>query len=427
MIAVFFYLSAMLRIYILLFFIGFLNSTNAQNKSDFKESISDSKVQDQNFYLFSAIQNNPELVSFLEENDILSSIFLNKKKKVIENLKRDEIDIKKLINAYTFSDEETKSISRALRKETKSNKELESLISKNLRSSGNYENFKSLKNADYVVAAWELCVKGINQSLAVYGLGEKGRYPAIDSVSYAINDPSYKGALLMWSDMLMHKKESATSLFFQPSLDFTLALLYMNHRDESARYEPLDIGANKKTIAAIPQINFNDFPYSSVLILGNGPENDKDTLTALGKLNLQLGVLEYQQKKAPIIIVSGGHAHPFRAAFAEALEMKKELIKRYGIPENRILVDPYARHTTTNLRNASRLIIKSNIPLNKLALVVTNNAHSKYVESSDFMERCMDELGYIPSLILKRINTTTLEYQPKIESLHQNPLDPLDP
>jgi hypothetical protein len=39
----------------------------------------------------------------------------------------------------------------------------------------------------------------------------------------------------------------------------------------------------------------------------------------------------------------------------------------------------------------------------------------------------MDELGYIPSLILKRINTTTLEYQPKIESLHQNPLDPLDP
>jgi hypothetical protein len=420
-------LRGMLRIYILLFFIGFLNTTNAQESSGFTETVSDSKVQDQNFYLLSAIQGNPELVSFLEKNDTLSTIFLNRKKSIIENLKRDEIDIKKLINAYKFSDEEVKNISFVLRKETKQNKELELLISKNLRPSRKYENFKSLKNTDYLVAAWELCAKGINQSLAVYGQGEKGLYPAIDSVSYAINDPSYKGALVMWSDMLMHKKESATSLFFQPSLDFTLALLYMNHRDESARYEPLDKGENKKTIAAIPQINFSDFPYSSVLILGNGPENNKDTLTALGKLNLQLGVLEYQQKKAPIIIVSGGHAHPFRAAFAEAIEMKKELIKRYGIPENRILIDPYARHTTTNLRNASRLLIKNNIPLNKLALVVTNNAHSKYVESSAFMQRCMDELGYIPFLILKRINTTTLEYQPKIESLHQNPLDPLDP
>jgi hypothetical protein len=103
------------------------------------------------------------------------------------------------------------------------------------------------------------------------------------------------------------------------------------------------------------------------------------------------------------------------------------LIKRYGIPENSILVDPYARHTTTNLRNASRLIINSGIPLKKLALVVTNNVHSEYVGSSDFMQRCMDELGYIPALILDRINATTIEYQPKIESLHQNPLDPLDP
>jgi hypothetical protein len=231
----------------------------------------------------------------------------------------------------------------------------------------------------------------------------------------------------MWSDMLLHKKEAATHLFYQPSLDFTLALLYMNHRDESARYEPLDSGANQKTLAAIPKINFDDFPYSSILILGNGPENDKDTLTALGKLNLQLGVIEYQQKKAPLIIVSGGHAHPFRAAFAEAVEMKKELIKRYHIPENKILIDPYARHTTTNLRNASRLIIKSGIPLNKLGLVVTNNAHSKYVKNEMFILRCTEELGYIPALILERINSTTIAFQPKIESLHQNPLDPLDP
>jgi hypothetical protein len=412
----------MIRLYMLFFFIGFLNRAEAQISS-----VSHSKVQDQNIYLLTAILNSPELTLSLEKHDKLNTIFVNKKRRITESLKGGIIEIETLIKAYEFSDEEIKNISLILRNQVKLNKELESLITKNLRPSGKYENFKSLENKAYIAAAWELCAKGMNHSLAIYGRGKKGRYPEIDSASYAIRDPYYKGALLMWSDMLMHKKESATSLFFQPSLDFTLALLYMNHRDESARYEPLDTGENKNTIAAISQIDFNDFQYSSVLILGNGPENNKDTLTALGKLNLQLGVLEYQQKKAPIIIVSGGHAHPFRAAFAEAIEMKKELMKRYYIPENRILVDPYARHTTTNFRNASRLIINSDIPLNKLALVVTNNAHSEYVGGSDFMERCMEELGYFPSLIMKRINATTLEYQPKIESLHQNPLDPLDP
>lgn len=394
---------------------------------NFKKSLSGSIVQDRNFYLFSAIQNNPELVILLEQDDDLNSIFKNKKSKIAESINLNNNNIKSLINAYKFSDEEMEKVSSFLRKELKSSKALEQLITNNLRLSGNYENFKFLDNPDYIVAAWELCVKGLNQSLSVYGLGEKGLYPKIDSVSYNINDKNYQGSLFMWGDMLLNKKEAATNLFFQPSLDFTLALLYMNHRDESERYEPLNSGENKKTIAAISEINFNNFPYSSILILGNGPENNKDTLTALGKLNLQLGVIEYQQQKAPLIIVSGGHAHPFRAPFAEAIEMKKELIKRYHIPENRILIDPYARHTTTNLRNASRLIIESGMPLDKLGLVVTNNAHSKYVENDSFIKRCEVELGYIPSLILNRINSTTLEFQPRIESLHQNPLDPLDP
>ncbi|WP_291871123.1 YdcF family protein [Maribacter sp.] len=421
----------MKKSYILLFFVAVIHSISAQNTSGFnpifKESVSDSKVQDQNFYLFSAIQNNPELVSSLEKNTRLKAIFKKKKESIAAVLKNDKIEIKTLIDAYRFSNEEVKNISSILRKEVKYNTILELLITENLRPSGKYENFKSLENPDYISAAWELCAKGINQSMSVYGLGEKGRYPKIDSVSYNVNDKYYKVTLLMWSDMLLNKKEAPTNLFYQPSLDFTLALLYMNHRDESVRYEPLDAGENQQTITAISKINFNDFPYSSILILGNGPENNKDTLTALGKLNLQLGVIEYKQKKAPLIIVSGGHAHPFRAPFAEAIEMKKELISRYHIPENRILIDPYARHTTTNLRNASRLIINSNIPLNKLGLVVTNNGHSKYVGDDVFIERCKIELGYVPSLILGRINSTTLEYQPRIESLHQNPLDPLDP
>lgn len=421
----------MKKLYVLLVFIGFINSIAAQNTSDFnpnfKASISHSKVQDQNFYLFTAIQNAPELIASLEHHDKLNAFYKNKKELISARLKSEQMNTKSLIDAYKFSDNDIKDIASILSKEATSNDALNLLITENLRPSGKYENFKSLKNPEYISAAWQLCAKAINQSLSVYGLGEKGRYHTIDSVSYNVKEKDYKGALFMWSDMLMHKKEAPTQLFFQPALDYTLALLYMNHRDESARYEPLITGENEKTIAAITQINFDEFPYSNILILGNGPENNKDILTALGKLNLQLGVIEYQKKNAPIIIVSGGHAHPFRAPFAEAIEMKKELINRYHIPENRILIDPYARHTTTNLRNASRLIINSEIPLEKLGLVVTNNGHSDYVGDASFIKRCEKELGYIPAFILERTNSTTVEYQPRIESLHQNPLDPLDP
>ncbi|SFD31917.1 DUF218 domain-containing protein [Algibacter lectus] len=414
-----------------MFLVGFINSIAAQNTSDFtpkfRASISHSKVQDQNFYLFTAIQNSPELIASLEHHDKLNAFYENKKELISASLKSKQMNTKSLIDAYKFSDNDIKDIASILSKEATSNDALNLLITENLRPSGKYENFKSLRNPEYISAAWQLCAKAINQSLSVYGLGEKGRYHTIDSVSYNVKEKDYKGALFMWSDMLMHKKEAPTQLFFQPALDYTLALLYMNHRDESARYEPLITGENEKTIAAITQINFDEFPYSNILILGNGPENNKDILTALGKLNLQLGVIEYQKKNAPIIIVSGGHAHPFRAPFAEAIEMKKELINRYHIPENRILIDPYARHTTTNLRNASRLIINSDIPLEKLGLVVTNNGHSDYVGDASFINRCEKELGYIPAFILERTNSTTVEYQPRIESLHQNPLDPLDP
>lgn len=72
-------------------------------------------------------------------------------------------------------------------------------------------------------------------------------------------------------------------------------------------------------------------------------------------------------------------------------------------------------------------MIAYNIPIDRPSLVVTNNLHSQYTGDPPFAERCREELGYLPAVIEKRLNSTTLEFQPKIESLQQNPLDPLDP
>jgi hypothetical protein len=43
----------------------------------------------------------------------------------------------------------------------------------------------------------------------------------------------------------------------------------------------------------------------------------------------------FRQKKAPLIIVSGGHVHPMQTPYCEAIEMKKYLIEKYKISETR--------------------------------------------------------------------------------------------
>ena len=420
----------MYKIYFFLIFFCYLN-LQAQNSigynAHFKPSESGDRVQDKNFYLFTAIQNDPKVSTLLENNETLKAIYKAQNTNIEASLNRCKTSGACIFKAYFISKESINQIGLELEKLVKNEAAVKALVTKNLRPSGQYENFKNLSDAEYLAACWKLCAAGMNRILKVYGLGEAPQYATMDSISYEVSSDYYQGSLVMWSDMLQHKKPAVTTLFFQPTLDFALSLLYLNHRDEAARYEPLEQKENRKTVEEIKNINFKDYDYPAILILGNGPENYRDTLSALGKLNLQLGVLEFQQKKAPLIIVSGGHAHPFRSPFAEAIEMKKELIERYNIPEERIIIDPHARHTTTNLRNASRLMIAYHIPIDRASLVVTNNAHSKYTGASSFADRCREELGYLPAVIGKRLNSTTLEFLPQIESLQQNPLEPLDP
>jgi len=393
----------------------------------YSSSKSSSLIQDKNFYLLTAIQKDKGVSQLLEKNPVFKVIFEKEQQEVGSKLKSCKDSLACLIGGYQFTENNLRIIEEELRLLMRNEKLLQDFVKNNLRPSGKYEHFKNDTDTELLLKAWQVCAKGMNRILKVYGLGATAQYAKIDSVSYDVHSEFYKGSVFMWSDMLHNKKPKDNRLFFQESLDFSLALLYMNHRDEVARYEPLEEKENRKAIAHIKEVDFSAYDYASVLILGNGPENYQDRLSAIGKLNLQLGVLEYEAKKAPFIIVSGGHAHPFRATFCEAIEMKKELMAVYHIPEENILIDPFARHTTTNLRNASRLMIAYQMPLDKKSIVVTNASHSDYVGNPNFNARCMEELGYLPASILKRLNSTALEFLPNLESLHQNPIDPLDP
>src|SRR5262249_9951473 len=104
-----------------------------------------------------------------------------------------------------------------------------------------------------------------------------------------------------------------------------------------------------------------------------------------------------------------------------------DLMTRFGIPAEAIIVDPHARHTTTNMRNAARLIYRYGIPFDKKSLVSTDRQQSEYIEGAVFEKRCLDELGYLPYRLERRTSAFDLEFVPQIESLHADPADPLDP
>ena len=119
--------------------------------------------------------------------------------------------------------------------------------------------------------------------------------------------------------------------------------------------------------------------------------------------------------------------HPMLTQFDEAMEMRKELMMQWGVPADAILVDPYARHTTTNLRNAAREVIRYGLPLHRPMLIASDEAQIAVIAKPAFEKRCLDEMHLRPWVSLKRISPTEVEMLPNRDSLQEDPTDPMDP
>jgi hypothetical protein len=133
----------------------------------------------------------------------------------------------------------------------------------------------------------------------------------------------------------------------------TAALLRAAGRDEAFRYGPDASLENQAAIDAIAGIDFDAYPYTAILVPGQGPTDDTTALNPAGINRINTAVARWRAGLAPLLLVSGGHVHPDKTPFCEAIEMRRYLIDELGIPAAAIVVDPYARHTTTNLRNAA--------------------------------------------------------------------------
>ncbi|GGG91833.1 hypothetical protein GCM10011586_03100 [Silvibacterium dinghuense] len=292
-----------------------------------------------------------------------------------------------------------------------------------LPASGAYALYGDRAPVDLLQQAWLTCVRGMNEILTVYGQGHDPRYPKIDSASVDMHTSAFQQAVADWQT----KSAGAGGLFFEPAMQLSLRLLLLNRRDEAARFEPIENSENRAALQGMAQVSWGKYPYSVIVVPGAGPEDYQTALSSAGRERVRLAAEAYRKGMAPFLLLSGGYVHPSQTHYAEAIEMKKVLEQEEHIPASSILVDPFARHTTTNLRNAVREIYRYGMPVTRPVLIVSDPLQTAYILAPFFSARCEKELGYVPYTSLKFISTTEVSFLPNLDSLEQDPIDPLDP
>ena len=278
---------------------------------------------------------------------------------------------------------------------------------------------------------WRHEAAAINHIISVYGEGEKPRYAKIDSLAYAADSKSYTTLLSVILDGLPLPESDASlhgTLVFEPALRLAVRLLQADTRDEAGRFWPLDSGENAAALRRVGSIDWHSFPYSVIVVPGQGPEIAGLSLSPLGAERLRLAVAAWRDQQAPYLLVSGGYVHPAQTPYCEAVEMRRYLREVYDIPADAILLEPQARHTTTNIRNAARQIFDYGLPVQKPMLIVSDPGQIDYIAGVSFAQRNQDELGYQPATLGKRLAPSRIEASPLRAALYRDAAsDPLDP
>lgn len=390
-------------------------------------------VQSKNYYLLTLFEELADVKNLLANDSILVNIEKNKTAELTESLKTCNKDALCYTAKMKFSEAEINSVSNRLRAIYKPGNALDKLVQNHLIPSGTYILFKNLEAKELLVKAWEQDANGINFTIGVYAEGNKPNYPNIDSISFKRKDALDSNlyslgylSLLYNAASVVSAESKANSLFFYPSLTAALLFVEMNEREQAADFEPMEKGENKASFEKIKSVKWNDYKYSVILVPGAGPEERDVALSAEGMLRCRLAAIQYAKGVAPFIVTSGSKVHPYKTKFCEATEMKKYLMEKLHIPESAIIIDPHARHTTTNMRNTARIIYRYGIPFSKPGITCTTKFQSAYITTT-LTDRCKKELNEVPYKNGERLSETEVEFYPLIEALQVNPTEPLDP
>ncbi|MBO9199375.1 MULTISPECIES: YdcF family protein [Niastella] len=327
-------------------------------------------------------------------------------------------------NSLKFTSFEIMAIGDELVNLTTKHPQFKSMV-QGLKKIGKYHLFNNEADSGFIRKAWEADALGINYILQTYIEGNEPLYPKIDAISFVKDDPVFADSVKAIVTKISSFKYR-TLLFYRIPVKLAIEILRLNGRDEAMRYNGL-MGRSYNTIVqSVRNINWDLFPNSVILVPGLGPERPDISLDSGSARRCDSAAVRYYTRRAPFIVVSGGHVHPNKTPYCEAIEMKKYLINKWHIPEPAIIIEPNARHTTTNLRNTNRLLYKYNFPTQKPVLIVSDPAQTAYINGA-MKDKAIKELGYAPFSTIRKISPTETEYLPSQDSRHINSMDPLDP
>jgi hypothetical protein len=332
-----------------------------------------------------------------------------------------------LADAWTWTEADIAAVADRLRQMAADPKLAKSLVTRQMRPSKRFERYASSSDPDLVAAAWASTAAAMNQVIAVYARGEPPRYPKIDAIIFDVAAPEYVNVLAAHGVATVARSREGDTVF-DPARLYALGLLRMNERTDAGNYRPLLGGENQAAVRAIRRTKWSATPYTALLVFGHGPEDAVSRTGVMGHIRMGIAADLFARGVAPFLIVSGGNVHPNRTPFNEAVEMKRLLIQDYGIPADRILIEPHARHTTTNLRNSARLLLAAGFPANRPALVVSDHLTVQYIAGDVLAKRNLQEMGVQPGRLSPGPDRFTLQFLPDPIAFHVDAAaDPLDP
>lgn len=236
------------------------------------------------------------------------------------------------------------------------------------------------------------------------------------SIVMAIADVFANEELRAWIQASPRRQAAAVTLVKQ-----------VTPADPSPRY-------NQASIARCRSIGETGSPYAVIVVPGFTPADRASPERGVHPIameRLEKAVRALRSGLAPFVLVSGGNVYPRGTPYFEAIEMRAALCEM-GVGEDEIFVEARARHTTTNLRNAGRVMRA--LGLSKALIVTTGGGVPLFGQDfylahptiSTFHGRCERDLGYRVGT-LEADEDRGIAFVPSSEVTRFGYQDPLDP
>ena len=143
-------------------------------------------VRDKTFPLLGLLLRDRSALEAIRTNSKLSAIHTNRRR-AIEQLFQPPAGAESTSLAdLVIAEDEIMRGEKGLADAYVASPAVRDFVKRSLRPSGTYFRYQTESDEKLLAHAWRDCALGINYLIRVYGLGEKGRSPEIDSIS---NDP----------------------------------------------------------------------------------------------------------------------------------------------------------------------------------------------------------------------------------------------